>query len=507
MTNVIRIGAKTAMVIFSFTVFLFAASSTFDGYTFVFSGSNAYLYGMDKKLVKQWSSLRSNSAGCADLLRDSSILWPSSATNSGWTNQGALQGGRVQIIKWDGTVTWDYTYANASYMPHHDMEPVYYTNDPKEKPNVLLVCYTAWGDKIVELKPTGLNTAEVVWEWNGSDHTCASGTGTDKPELLDKGKGGAGMGKEAAISSSGTRDFDRMHTNNVSFNRTLKQLVLSVKGYNEMMVIDHSTTTAEAKDTTGGQYGKGGNILYRWGMPANYGATGTQQIRGQHCSSWIVDTMLGTNQRLPGAFNMMCIDNGNKRAVEIIPAGTKNGVYPRTAGAAFEPASPLWTYSLSAIQGNEGSVQRLPNGNTIICTGGIGGGMGGSTGRVVEVDTSGTIVWDLTGIPVSTEGIRYAYGYLGGTVATSINQAPVFSTQGIFRTTMNPITGQVSVIMDKDIRNARVSLFSLDGQEVVRYGEIGAGQPINLNDRPSGQYLARIHSGNSITWERLTIRH
>ncbi|MBN1131007.1 MAG: hypothetical protein JXA71_18610, partial [Chitinispirillaceae bacterium] len=329
------------IALFVATTTVFAASSTFDGYTFVFSGTNAYLYGMDKKIVKQWSGLRSNSAGCADLLRDSSLLWPS-YDRGAWTNRGALEGGRIQIVKWDGTVTWDYLYRSADYMPHHDMEPVYYTNDPKEKPNILVICYSVWGDKITELRPTGLNTAEVVWEWKASDHTCAANTGSDKPELLDKGKGGIG---------SFPGDFDKMHTNCVSFNRTLNQLVLSVKGYSEMMVIDHSTTTAEARGATGGRYGKGGSILYRWGMPSNYGAAGTQQIRGQHCSIWIIDTMPGTNLRLPGAFNMMCVDNVNKRVVEIVPAGTRNGVYPRTAGAAFEPAVPLWTYAVSTMAG------------------------------------------------------------------------------------------------------------------------------------------------------------
>jgi hypothetical protein len=486
---------------------LFASSSTFDGYTFVFSGSTATLYGMDKQIVHQWTGLANNAACCADLLRDSSILWQSSVTNSGWKNTGALQGGRIQIIKWDKTVAWDYTYANVNYMPHHDMEPVYYTNDPKEKPNILVVCYTAWGDKIAELKPTGLNTAEVVWEWCATDHTCDSGKGADKPELLDKAKGGAGMGGIGGSGGffPGNRAFDQMHTNNVSFNRTLNQLILSVKGFNEVMVIDHGTTTAQAKGTTGGRWGKGGSILYRWGMPSNYGVSGTQLLKGQHCGSWIPDTMFGTGLPIPGAFNMVCVDNGNKRVVEIVPAGTKNGTYPRTAGAAFGPASTLWTYSVSDVQGNEGTVQRLPNGNTVICTGGTGTGMGGTGCRVFEINPAGTVVWELKDIPQSSEGVRYAYGYLGAKVGVMLDATPDYSTRRTARIVANPLTGRISLSSNFDYVNALLSLFSMDGRELKR-AALPCAQGWDLGNRPNGQYLVQINSASGIMRDRIFIQ-
>jgi hypothetical protein len=469
---------------------VFASSSTFDGYTFVFSGSTANLYGMDKKVVHQWTGLKQN-AGCADLLRDSSIIWPSSDRGS-WTRGGALPGGRLQIIKWDGTVTWDFLYRSADYMPHHDIEPVYKTNDPKEKPNILVVCYTAWGDKITELKPTGLNTADTVWEWYASDHTCEANTGTDKPELLDKGKGTSMMGG----------DFDRMHTNNVSYNRTLNQLVVSVNGYNEMIVIDHSTTTAEAKAHTGGRWGKGGDILYRWGMPANYGASGTKYLQRQHGCCWIQDTMPGTNLRLPGAFNMMAVDNGDKRVLEIVPAGTKNGIYPRTAGTAFEPASPLWTYSVSDLQGNEGSVQRLPNGNTVICTGGAGG-FGGTSCRVFELNSAGTVVWELSGIAQSTEGIRYAFGYLDAKVA--VDATPDYSTRRTVRIATNPLTGRISLVSNSGYVNARFSLFSMDGRELA-HTDVSTAQGWDLGNQPNGNYLVQIHSGTEVIRDQIVIQ-
>jgi hypothetical protein len=479
----------------------FASSSPFDGYTFVFSGSSAYLYGMDKQIIHQWDGLPQN-AFCADLLRDSSLLWASSDRGE-WRSGGVASGGRLKIIKWDGTIAWDFLYRSADYMPHHDMEPVYYTNDPKEKPNILVVCYTAWGDKITELKPTSANTAEVVWEWYASDHTCDSGTGTDKPELIDKGKGGDGWIFPRSDSGRGyIGDIDRMHTNNVSFNRTLNQIAFSAKSYCEVMVIDHSTTTAEAKGHTGGRYGKGGDILYRWGMPENYGAAGDSILRGEHCGSWIPDTFPGTFLRMPDAFNLMCIDNCNRRVVEWVPPGDKDGVYPRPSGEAFEPAIPRWTYEVSDMSSSEGYVQRLPNGNTFICTG--GSGMGFGEGRVFEVDPAGNIVWELADIAPSTEGYRYAYGYLTGEAGVTMDATPDYSTQRMAKVVANPLTGWISLASNSNIADARLSLFGMDGRKLV-HSSVPSGQGWDLGDRRSGQYLVQICAGAEIIRERVVI--
>ena len=45
-------------------------------------------------------------------------------------------------------------------------------------------------------------------------------------------------------------------------------IFISVNFYHEVWVIDHSTTTDQAKTDTGGNYNKGGNLLYRFGNPS-----------------------------------------------------------------------------------------------------------------------------------------------------------------------------------------------------------------------------------------------
>jgi hypothetical protein len=91
-------------------------------------------------------------------------------------NEAPGKNGRYQILNWKREVIWDYTFVDPEYWPYHDIEPVYHTNERKEKPTFLIPSYTKCGDRIAELKLTGKTTAEVIWDWSGSDHICQSGT-------------------------------------------------------------------------------------------------------------------------------------------------------------------------------------------------------------------------------------------------------------------------------------------------------------------------------------------
>jgi len=482
----------------------YAQEKTYNGYTFVFSGKNAYLYDIDKKAIKTWT-VPNNIEGCADLLRDSSIIVPSKASGSGFGSL-ALPHGHFQIINWNGEITWDYTYSSSSYTPHHDMEPVYRTNDPKEKPTFLIPCYTSWGDKIVELRPTGKTTAEVIWEWSASDHLCESEC-SDKADLIDKSKGGVGCFNKTS---------DAMHVNNVSYNRALDQIILSCKGLNELLIIDHSTTTAQAKTSAGGKSGKGGSILYRWGSPSNYGMSDSKVFSGQHHCCWVKDTMPGTNQAIPEGGNFMVIDNGNKRALEI-QNPFKTGTYTRTAGKAFDPSTFQWTFKPGGLAGNEGSIQKLPNGNYLICTGGVPmgdfgmGGMGGTGSTVYEIaptgTSGGTVVWQIDGFGTSTEGYRYAYGYLDNK-PTSVRSSGMTSAN---ISSLEIITGSISgrfiISTNNRIDNARLSLYSLSGEEIIKNSAPVFGSTWNMGSLCDGMYFVKITSGQNVLTDRISVQH
>src|SRR5262249_36877966 len=111
------------------------------------------------------------------------------------------------------------------------------------------------------------------------------------------------------IGASGGAKFqgyfpDWTHVNAVSYNPRFDQIMISVRETNEVWIIDHSTTTAEAAAHRGGKYGMGGDILYRWGNPRAYRAASVadQKLFAQHDAHWIP-------AGLPGEGNLLVFNN------------------------------------------------------------------------------------------------------------------------------------------------------------------------------------------------------
>jgi hypothetical protein len=262
-----------------------------------------------------------------------------------------------------------------------------------------------WPDKIIEVDPSDNS---IVWEWHVWDHLIQDynssksnyGTVAGHPELADL---------NYVDLPTGIADWT--HMNAIDYNSELDQIMISVHGFDEFWVIDHSTTTAQAASHSGGTYGKGGDILYRWGNPASYGASGTHEFYGQHNAQWIPSG-------IPGAGDILVFNNGQGRpegnystVEEIVPAVNPDGSYSLTTGQAFGPSSQKWTYQASNPTDFYGSnisgAQRLSNGNTLICV--------GPEGDIFEVTYDGTVVWTYQ----NTDGtavfkvLKYPYDYSG----------------------------------------------------------------------------------------------
>ena len=183
-----------------------------------------------------------------------------------------------------------------------------------------------------------------------------------------------------------TGDF--MHTNAVAYWPQENLILLSSPHLCEIFVIDHGTTTAEAAASIGGRRGHGGDLLWRFGNPQNYGM-GTEADR--HCFYQHDPSFLPSGKDM----HVLFFNNGMKRkpkefsVVEEIalPFNPSKG-FLRGANQAFGPSAPVWSYSdpekfcSQFISG----AQRLPNGDTLICE--------GKAGRVFEVTKEGTIVWE-----------------------------------------------------------------------------------------------------------------
>ena len=116
----------------------------------------------------------------------------------------------------------------------------------------------------------------------------------------------------------------------------LDQIVLSVHGFSEIWVIDHSTTTSQAASHSGGNSGKSGDLLYRWSNPQAYdsGNAADQKLFVQHDARWI-------ETGLPGENHILIFNNGQGRPEgnyssvdEIVPPVNSDGSYALAVGSA-----------------------------------------------------------------------------------------------------------------------------------------------------------------------------
>ena len=115
---------------------------------------------------------------------------------------------------------------------------------------------------------------------------------------------------------------------------------MSSRHTSEIYIIDHSTTIPEAAHGEGGRYGKGGDILYRWGNPMAYrqGTSADQQLFGPHAPYWI-------NHGCPEAGKIILFNNGVQRIPEysevlvIAPPTNEPGHYQYEPNTAFGPDS------------------------------------------------------------------------------------------------------------------------------------------------------------------------
>ncbi|MGI9356111.1 MAG: aryl-sulfate sulfotransferase, partial [Rhizobiaceae bacterium] len=324
--------------------------------------TSTYLIDKDNKVAKEWFS-QYQAGQSAYLLEDGSIL------RAGQTHDtdnffikaiaeipnlvlGFNVGGIVQRISPDNLALWHFSFFGDMLMPHHDVEML-------PNGNVLLIAWEyktpqeaiqagrdpklvtkngLWVDAIFEIKPVGDTGGEVVWEWHAWDHMVQD---------VDASKDNYGVLSEnpGKLNINNTRyvllPADLMHSNSVVYNEELDQIILSSYNYSEFYIIDHSTTSAEAAGKSGGKYGKGGEFLYRWGNPSNYGIknSGAFTLGGVHDPNWIEQTG-----------HIIMFDNnakeGRSRIVEIIPPRLPDGTYEMTPDGFYGPVSPVFVADL-----------------------------------------------------------------------------------------------------------------------------------------------------------------
>ncbi|MEM7201039.1 MAG: aryl-sulfate sulfotransferase [Planctomycetota bacterium] len=356
------------------------------------SGTQTWLVDANGTTVHSWTSPRP--PGLSVYLRDDGMLLRT--INTGFL-PGVIggTGGGLQLQDLNSQVLWDFRYDGPGVWSHHDIEAL-------PNGNVLMI---AWEDKspaqaiaagrdpslmagavfrpdhIIEVRPSGPTSGDIVWEWHAFDHVIQDvdatkanfGVVADHPELIDI--------NYPPIASQAN---DWIHMNGVDYDPINDWIVLSANRLNEVWIIDHSTTTQEAAGHTGGRHGKGGDLLYRWGNPQAYdrGTSANQQLYGQHSANIIPEGY-------PGAGNVVLFNNnppiGGSQVLEFVLPVNASGQFVTPAGEPFGPAAPIWTHSGGFRSTVVSSARRARNGNTLICS--------GSQGRVFEVTPQGQTVW------------------------------------------------------------------------------------------------------------------
>lgn len=489
-------------------------AEAYEGYTLFGpnNGTSTYLVDMDNVEVYHWTHDRSGGYA-AYLLRDGYLV-RTAASSSSYFNGGGAQG-IVQKYAPNLTKAWEYEYCSSLHRAHHDIEPM-------ANGNVLVVAWekkTAaeaeqagldqaleiWPDHIIEVEPSGTGGGTIIWEWHAWDHLIQDHDATkdnygvvgDHPELLDINMGGGG----------GMGGGDWMHINGISYDETRDQIVISSHTLDEVYVIDHSTTTAEAASHAGGNSGMGGDILYRWGHPSNYDRSGSHYFDVVHCSVWI-------SAGLSGAGDILAFNNrdgqGTSIVAEITPPRDGEYNYYIESGAAFGPAAPTWTFTASWFYSSHlGACQRLANGNTFVCE--------SAYGNMFEVDAAGTTQWEYARGGEISRALRYGSTYPGllplGLGTGDVGDGQVGALQLVLGQNVPNPCGSRATIAYAVLTDGRVSLklYDLLGREIRTLVDgaqsAGAGTAtLSPGSLPCGIYFYTLKSGDRSVTRKLVVQ-
>ena len=375
------------------------------GYVFFspFSSNKAYMVDQCGRMVNTWD--RGTRPGLAAYFLDNGLMLRTYKANPVGPFTSASNSGGLELVNWQNETVWHYEFNTSEWLSHHDatMMPngnmlvltweLVYTDELIElgrDPDEIAVEGFMWSEKIIEVKPIGEDDMEIVWEWEIKDHYIQDfdetksnfGVVSEHPELFD-----INLPQLNSNNSNSTRDWN--HFNAIDYHEELDQILLSVRNSDEIWILDHSTTSDEASSHQGGMYGKGGDILYRWGNSNAYGRSADQKLFGQHGVNWI-------DQGLKDEGKILIYNNGNGRpgpdysTVELLdPPQSQPGFYIIPENETIGPAVPEWVYD----GGDErfyspylSNVQRLDNGHTLVNA--------GSIGYIFELNEADEIVWE-----------------------------------------------------------------------------------------------------------------
>ncbi len=388
----------------------------FDGYNLIypFGQPNVYLLNNCGQIVHQWDGNEDFRPGKTAYLREdgSIVITKEHKSHQGDTIWAPGSGAIIEIRDWDNNLLWDFELNNSEFRLHHDIALM-------PNGNILAVAWHRksfqeafeWGRDTSNLTDDALYSEaifeidpeknEIVWEWYAWDHMIQNfdstkpnfGLVSEHPELINLNYDTRG-GKASWL-----------HFNSIDYSEELDQIILSVPGFNEIWVLDHSVSTEEASGHVGGRIGVGGDIAYRWGNPHAYdrGTASEQKLFFQHDVAWVDDFVDGAFEHYGKIefFNNRIGPDYSAGQLLRSPFDMYDWIYPKTNMVWGPPDYDLTVThpDTTALYSNIlSSVQLLPNNNWLICS--------GRSGYSFELDSEGALIWEYrtpfkAGLPVS----------------------------------------------------------------------------------------------------------
>jgi hypothetical protein len=349
-----------------------------DNYVLVNDAGNNFVYLMDKnaKVLNQWNLNGGDLGNDCFLLENGQLLAMVESDDPKLLLGGF--GGKIELLQNDGTVDWSFVHSTDDYIIHHDAEML-------PNGNILIMTWERRtkeeaienGYKLdVELFPDGLievnpNTDEIVWEWRVWDHIVQDhdeskanfGAIETNPQLID-------------INYNQNDNGDITHANGIAYDAAKDVIYISANFYSEVWVIDHSTNTQEARSHSGGNYGKGGDLIYRFGNPSAYkNPNGQRLFNNNHYPNLLEGEDIG---------KMLIFSNGAELKQSTVYELQLPNEFSVDITKDNEPLVN-WSFTDSELYSAKVSgAEKLPNGNVLITEGDYG---------IWEVTQEKEVVW------------------------------------------------------------------------------------------------------------------
>ena len=509
---------------------LFDTDRSLTSYNLFYPGhqSSVFLINNCGQIVNEWTDEEDTRPGISAKLTQAGDLIKAkiNANIPNYFGAGG-SGGVLESRNWENELLWSHTDSDSLSRQHHDFEimpngnVLYISWNRIGLDDLIVLGYDTlensmkklWFDCIREYSPS---MDSIVWEWCSYNHTVQElfaeyenfGDVADNPDRININYQKFSFGRE-----------DWMHSNAVAYNEELDQIALSVRNFNEIWIIDHSTTTLEASQDSGGLRNKGGRILHRWGNPEAYnsGDSLSRKLFFPHNVKWIRDSSSIYNNEIL-VYNNLINPDLSLGAMYATPIDS-NGLYLMEEGK-FLPLDFTRTIShpdtIRNLSGAGSNVELLPNGNFFM--------QSTKQGRGFELTDDEEVVWEyvipmIFGEPVpqgtvlgaadnfNFSMLKYAVdfpGFEGKDLSPGayieiepnlefclLDDVDNLSSQ-LVKLFPNPAYDHIHVTLEEPI--SELKIYNLNGNCVRRISSVSLQNKIDISDLTGGMYFIQINN-------------